>query len=270
MTNSTSEIWTINGYGLNKYSRNISSWGGSRQGAIARTLGTVELPNVDGALVSPGSYGPRTIELRGWVLGANVDGVGSGVQLFRDNWRELRNAFVSPGTNGLLSVQKRVVTGESTITVQANAYLADGLEPEMTTPARAEWAANIVLPSTFFTKPEAAIALTAKNAWQTIEIPGDESADFIVDVVGDATEFKLDFGMLGQAVSKSLSIPGATSGFKMKTREKTLMAGTKQINGRARFTGGRFWKMPPGTRYVRFNTMSGTPTVTITPIARYW
>jgi len=213
MGNTTSEYWSIDGVSLQTYAQNITTWGGTKQGAPALRGSDIAIPHRPGAIWQPKVVDSQTIDFEGWVIGAYGDGVIGSQQLFRDNWRALKKLMFTPGRQVEITRRWYEMDGSTPIAMTAigNGQLLGGLEPKMTGPRRAEWQAAIHMADPYFYGAEKSVVVAMNGTPQVVTIAGDDAARKI-EVTLSATMTDAVLSVTSSRVDTAITYSSVASG----------------------------------------------------------
>lgn len=258
MTNSTDEYWDVDGVSLQTLAWNLTTWGGSKQGAPSLRGDDLVIPGRPGAVVMPKTVESRTIEFSGWVIGWTPDGQRADLDRAKRNWRMLRNLFVKGDRIVTVTRRWRETEGGAVLSASAVGQVVDAVEPNWSSPGRGEFTFPVYLADPFFYGPETSVSLAAgANA---VTVPGDYTTRAVTVEFGPSTTTSVADSVSG----RSLALPaGVASGRKVvvDTREFSVKDGTQNALGRLTAPKGPPWlPLSPGAHTL---TRSGDGTVTV-------
>lgn len=247
----TTEWWDVDGVPLETHAWNLSSWGGSRQSVPVMRGADEVLPGRSGKRWRPKQPDSRTIELSGWVIGADLYGTPVDQQRFRENWSVLKRLLWNPDREVLLT--RRWIENGQLMAATGRAQFSAGLSPQMTGPTRATWAAQMVMADPFFYSAPVKIDL-APNAVTSAIIPGDYASERML------IRSDLGYGQINLTqtttdpdVAFSISIPQATpAALNVDVHEFTMTGTTSggstiRLNSTMSHSGSPLmFSVPPG------------------------
>lgn len=178
-----SDRWSVDGFPLQTFAYNISSWGGSRQSPPPFRGDDVLIPHRPGKRWLPKQVDSRTITLGMWVVGAAQDGTiptnTTMRRMFERNWRMLRKLLWTPDRE--IALTKIFYDDDDLIrTATAQAQFAGGLEPSMNGRTRASFTVDLTLADPFFYSSRTLYTMTLPGT-PTVAVPaqGDVPTDTV-------------------------------------------------------------------------------------------
>ena len=171
MSNTTDEYWDVNGTSLQTYAHNLSTWGGSKQGAPKLRGDDLVIPGRPGRTRMPKTPDSRTLEFSGWLLGTDDDGIPYDTDMVKRNWRTLRGLFVDGDRIVTMTRRWRDTAGGTVRSASATGQVLDEVAPDMSGPGRSEFLFPVFLADPFLYGAEVDVALPAGTT--AVTVPGD-------------------------------------------------------------------------------------------------
>lgn len=262
----TEEYWDVDGVSLNELTQNLSSWGGSREGAPPVRGTNVVIPGRPGAVWVPKDPGERQLVLTGWMVGQNA-------QELRTRWRAFRALLWRP--HELFAITRRWkdaggVQRQATALVE---YLS-GMEPVITSGGtRAEFSVTLNMPDPFFYGPLVELASYTAAGTKPLTVLGDYSTrKILVELTGAQSAAALTVRK-GGTIDNTLKYSALASGVATIDVERfraseLIDVTTTRTSGKVSHTGRVPWLwLPPGPitlQYARSGSV-GTAKVSYQP-----
>lgn len=170
--------WLIDGVPLSTFCWDVKTKGGSRAKPPPLRGEDTTIPFSPGKLDAGRVPDARLMDLQMWVTGAAQDGRVIDERAYERNHRALVGLCWNPDRPVALTKRFYDADGQL-VDVTALARYADGLEPSMTGPARADVTVTFLLPDPFFYADWASVLLPVPGT-RTVPVPGDVTALRIV------------------------------------------------------------------------------------------
>lgn len=223
-TVTTDRYWAVDGYSLQSYAFNITSWGGDRQAPPSFRGENVTIPFRTGAAFVPKVVDERTMTLGMWVQGCNEDGSAPTTldkrAQFEANWTKLRSLLWQPYRQ--IALSKRVVYPDGTLhTVTAQAQFAGGLNLSMTGSQRADFTVDLRLADPYFygdpinvsvgTSSLVTVLGDARTTKITMSIPGPKSNPTIALATAGPSPYLRYNGTITNGSAVAIDVEAATA-----------------------------------------------------------
>lgn len=170
--------WSIDGVPLSTFCWDIKTRGGSRAKPPPLRGADSTIPYAPGQLDGGRVPDARQVDLQMWITGAAQDGQVIDSGAFDRNWRALVGLCWNPDRPVSLTKRFRDTDGQL-VQATALARYADGLEPDMTGPARADFTVTFLLADPFYYRDWQSLLIPAPST-RTVTVPGDVATTRIV------------------------------------------------------------------------------------------
>lgn len=270
MANSSEEYWSVDGVSLHQYGWSVATVGGSRYDVPTRRGENIKLAYRPGEVHRNKIVEPRVISLIMWMTGtdpANGNAADDPMVQWNDNWDYLRRLFYKPGGEQITLTRrwKLTISGSPTLlAADAEAELADALNPKMTGRFRNEFSVDLLLADPFFygAQETETFALSTPN---TVTNAGHEIAahnHMEVDFIGPLTDPRLTnatpapdvwvqyTGSIASGQTLRLSIPNFTA---------TRVSDSANLIAGISHSGTRHWMaLAPGNNSLTLTASAGS------------
>lgn len=260
----TVDYWDVDGYSLNEYTRNLDSWGGSREAPPPLRGSNQQIPYMYGTQFVEKVPDRRSMVLKGWIS-AERNGVESVANL-KQNWREFRTLLWRPDEEFLLTKRWRDANGVA-MAATAKAQYVSGLEPEIDN-LTMKFEVTLELADPFFYGPEITVAVPLGD---TAFVPkGDYPSKKLKVLFANAQSgmavSALINGVIDNTITYTSTVAGATATIDIeKFRATELLSGaTTKTSSKVGHSGRAQWLwLPKKMTHLRFARTSGSGTATI-------